>query len=167
MFVRLNRVMNYQRLYDSIITNAMNRTNVGYVETHHIIPKSIGGLDTSNNLVALTTREHFICHYLLTKLYEVESFEWYKMNHAFLMMRGNPSVRYVRYFNSRLYASRRGDFSKTMSHAQKGNRNSSYGTRWIYNPIKQENKKNSFAATLLATFHVHVCFGCGAARVNA
>lgn len=42
----------------------------GYFETHHIIPRSLGGDDSSSNLVDLTYREHFLAHWLLTKMFE-------------------------------------------------------------------------------------------------
>ena len=58
----------YTNWYNSIITNAQKRIIVGYVEKHHIIPKSIGGQDNASNIVALTAKEHFICHLLLTKM---------------------------------------------------------------------------------------------------
>jgi ssDNA-binding Zn-finger/Zn-ribbon topoisomerase 1 len=38
-----------------------------YSENHHIIPRSLGGKDTPDNLVSLTPREHFIAHFLLYK----------------------------------------------------------------------------------------------------
>lgn len=60
----------YTRWYYAIITKAKTRilsTDV-YVERHHIIPKSMGGNDSKENLVKLTAREHFICHLLLTKM---------------------------------------------------------------------------------------------------
>ena len=41
----------------------------GYIERHHIIPKSMGGSDNSDNLILLTGREHFIAHVLLWKAY--------------------------------------------------------------------------------------------------
>jgi len=41
-----------------------NPTIEGYVEQHHIIPRSMGGKDT----VSLSARQHFICHWLLTKM---------------------------------------------------------------------------------------------------
>ena len=45
-----------------------------YTETHHILPKSMDGSNDVDNLVVLTGKEHFICHYLLTKIYpEVDS----------------------------------------------------------------------------------------------
>lgn len=55
--------------YNSIIQKAKNRTNnFGYIEKHHIIPKSLGGTNDLDNLVKLTAKEHFICHLLLTKI---------------------------------------------------------------------------------------------------
>lgn len=38
-----------------------------YTEKHHIIPKSLGGTNDSENLVLLTGREHYVAHWLLTK----------------------------------------------------------------------------------------------------
>jgi hypothetical protein len=60
--------MNYEKIYTSIITNAKNRTNLEYGEKHHIIPKCMGGSNKKDNLVKLTYREHFICHWLLCKM---------------------------------------------------------------------------------------------------
>lgn len=34
---------------------------------NHIIPKSLGGSDERSNLVLLTAREHYLCHWLLAK----------------------------------------------------------------------------------------------------
>ena len=65
--------MNYQRIYDQLVERARfeNRKKYQgiYYENHHIIPKSIGGLNNNNNLVLLTAREHFICHKLLVEVY--------------------------------------------------------------------------------------------------
>jgi len=61
--------MNHKRIYDSIINSARNRTIDDYTENHHIIPKSVGGSNKKDNIVKLTTREHFICHLLLSKIY--------------------------------------------------------------------------------------------------
>ena len=59
----------YTKWYFSIILNAQNRkTPIEYIEKHHIIPKSMGGSNDSENIVKLTAREHFICHHLLTKM---------------------------------------------------------------------------------------------------
>ena len=58
----------YHKWYYNIINTARLRESVdGYTEKHHIIPKSLGGSNGKDNLVVLTGREHYICHYLLMK----------------------------------------------------------------------------------------------------
>jgi predicted DNA-binding protein YlxM (UPF0122 family) len=97
-----------------------------YGEKHHIVPKSLGGSDSSDNIVKLTAREHFICHALLAEMYERYTFEWYKMNHAFMMMKASNS-RHIRYMNSRIYESKRHDFKVVQSYNQTGEKNSQFG----------------------------------------
>lgn len=58
----------YSRWYEALIIKAQNRTIEGYVESHHIIPRSFGGNDSKSNLVKLTAREHYIAHALLWKM---------------------------------------------------------------------------------------------------
>jgi hypothetical protein len=58
----------YTNWYFNIIKSAQLRMINGYTEKHHIIPKSLGGTNNKINLVALTAKEHFICHLLLTKM---------------------------------------------------------------------------------------------------
>ena len=77
----------FSNIYDSIISRAKDRNwtsasnrwkSLGtvepncYTETHHIIPKCLGGSNEHENLVVLTAKEHFVCHYLLTKIYPEE-----------------------------------------------------------------------------------------------
>lgn len=120
--------MNYKKIYNQIIENRKQNPldENEYGENHHIVPKSLGGTDEKENLIRLSAREHFICHALLAEMYEKETFEWYKMNHAFMMMK-SESDNQSRYFNSRLYELKRKDFSKTMSYNQTGERNSQFG----------------------------------------
>ena len=56
-------------LYKNIIELAQSRNEISsnYYEVHHIIPKCLGGNNLPENLAKLTAREHFICHWLLTK----------------------------------------------------------------------------------------------------
>lgn len=131
--------MNYKKLYDQIIERRREHVPSGYTESHHVIPKSLGGDDDSNNVVILTAREHFICHYLLTKMYQPTSREWYKMLHAFCVM--NAFDGRERYLNSKLYESQKTNFAKCMSIAQTGNKNSQHGTMWIYNLSCRQSKK--------------------------
>lgn len=131
--------MDYKKLYFKIIEKSLTRPITGYTETHHIIPRSLGGTDDTTNLVKLTAREHFLCHYLLAKMHPMFSESWFKMNNAFIMMRTNPYGH--RYVNSRLYDSLKKNFSLVMSVNQAGNKNSNYGTIWIYNESLRTNKK--------------------------
>jgi hypothetical protein len=59
----------YTKWYFAIIASAKSNAN-GYLEKHHIIPKSLGGNNTRENIVKLTAKQHFICHLLLTKMTE-------------------------------------------------------------------------------------------------
>jgi len=76
--------MNYQKIYNTIIEKAKSenrikysiylrnkyKDNLPYYETHHIIPKCLGGTDDEENLVLLTAKEHYVCHKLLTYIYK-------------------------------------------------------------------------------------------------
>lgn len=64
----------YAKWYINIIEARRNRIleNIMYTETHHIIPKTMGGTDSNDNLVILTYREHFLCHWLLSKAIKKE-----------------------------------------------------------------------------------------------
>lgn len=132
--------MDYKKLYNKIISNRKSKIPVGYKEKHHILPKSLGGLDVPENLVFLTAREHFICHYLLTKMFPEGSNNWYRMCQAFMMMKPSSSNQ-KRYFNSRLYESKRQAFSSAMSEKQSGSKNSQHGTKWIHNKSLKQNKR--------------------------
>ena len=58
--------MDHQKVYHQLIDRAKLRGNFeGYKEKHHIIPRCLGGSNDLDNLVYLTAREHFICHWLL------------------------------------------------------------------------------------------------------
>lgn len=125
--------MKYKKIYDEIIKNRLDNPVLNdYTECHHIIPKSLGGSDDEANLVNLLAREHFICHLLLTKMYEEGSNEWVKMVKAFMRMYSfNPYQN--RYSNNKWYEYLRKNFSKAQSINQGGKNNSNYGTVWISN----------------------------------
>jgi len=99
----------YTKCYNSIIANAKARILVNrYTERHHIIPKSLGGDNSKENLVKLTAREHFICHWLLTKM--LTGNEKHKMIYALSGMRrmAKKPVFYSTPITSRVYANLRG-----------------------------------------------------------
>jgi len=74
--------MHYIKIYDNIIEKAKTRKLEDYGEKHHIIPKCLGGNNLEENLVKLSFREHFICHWLLCKIYPNDM----KILHAFSSM---------------------------------------------------------------------------------
>jgi len=63
--------MNYVEIYKKLIDKCKSSQYDGqYTETHHIIPKCIGGTNDSENLVVMSAREHFVAHQLLYKIYK-------------------------------------------------------------------------------------------------
>lgn len=122
----------YAKWYFNIIENARNRPAVGYTEKHHIIPRSLGGSDNPPNLIHLTAREHFICHYLLTKMIHDKTY-LYKMVSAFMIMKASPTKSHKRYFNSRLYDAVKSLYSKSQSEKISGKNNPNYGKTFVAN----------------------------------
>lgn len=62
--------------YFNIVNKAKCDRDLDYSEKHHIIPKCIGGEDSPENIVKLTSKEHFICHMLLTKMHDSNSLKY-------------------------------------------------------------------------------------------
>ena len=60
----------YTKCYYNIIDRAKSRdlSKETYTEKHHIIPKSLGGLNNKDNLVKLTAKEHRLAHILLPRM---------------------------------------------------------------------------------------------------
>ena len=65
--------MNYERIHNLIIERGKTRILEGYGENHHIIPKCLGGINSKDNIVKLTAKEHFIVHKLLCEIYPNET----------------------------------------------------------------------------------------------
>lgn len=75
----------YTLWYFNIIQFAKKRNIINvYFEKHHIVPKSLGGDNSSNNIVKLTAKGHYIVHHLLTKMTKGDS--KLKMVNAFWYM---------------------------------------------------------------------------------
>lgn len=134
--------MNYRKIYNDIIERRKYDIPNGYIERHHIIPRSLGGNDDSDNIVRLTAREHFICHYLLIKMQTPDTLEYYKMVNAFMLMKVQSTYQ-NRYINSRLYETLRKHHSKAMSLLLSGANNSAYNTHWIVNLETTEERRVS------------------------
>ena len=111
----------YHEFIDNIL-NTRGRFECGeeYHETHHIIPKCIGGTNDKDNLIDLFAREHFEAHRLLA----LENPDNYKLIHAWWMMSTtfNSDKRRVK-ITSEEYEEVKKELSKAMS----GENNPMYG----------------------------------------
>lgn len=94
----------YYKWYKEL-TSKQNRSLECYTEKHHIIPRSMGGKDSKENLVVLTAREHYIAHLLLTKC--VEKSYIGKILCAYIMMAQVKDRNQERFYkiNSRIFES--------------------------------------------------------------
>lgn len=120
----------YQKYYDSIISNGSIEKLPNY-ERHHIIPKSLGGTDSKDNLVYISARAHFICHWLLTKIYPNGEEHW-KMLNALRMMRAENKnqQRYESKITSRVYANLKEEYALLQSERVNGENNPMYGDKF-------------------------------------
>ena len=87
--------MNYLKVYCNLIRKAENRTPPeGYTEKHHTFPKSIFG--KNNRLVVLTSREHYIAHALLERIYikrcGIKDKKTTKMIQAHILMKSKVDI---------------------------------------------------------------------------
>jgi len=74
--------MNYLQIYNNLCNRGKQKRTLSYTEIHHITPKCLGGSDNIENLTALSAKEHYIAHLLLTKIYPNST----NLQHAFGMM---------------------------------------------------------------------------------
>lgn len=122
--------MNYEKHYTILINRAKNRTLDCHTETHHVVPRCMGGTDHSDNLVELLPEEHYIAHQLLVKIYPGN---YQLVKAAAMMIPSRPS--------NKLYGWLKRKLSKAMSVAQTGESNSQYGLVWIHNKELKISKR--------------------------
>ena len=110
----------YTKYYTLITNRAKNRILTEYTERHHIIPQSLGGANNKDNLVDLTAREHFICHWLLVKMTEGDNRG--KMLYALNGMKAENKYqqRYSSAITARVYERYRIEHAKNHSETMKG-----------------------------------------------
>jgi hypothetical protein len=136
----------YEKWYAAIIENAKNRTLLdNEKEVHHILPRCLGGTDDVGNLAALTGREHFVCHWLLTKIHSGQMRN--KMINALYMMRaeGPNQKRYHTKITSRVYEKLRNEYRTYISNLNKGR---------IQPPEEKEKQINAQTGRKRETFSV-------------
>ena len=112
----------YSKTYYSLIEKAKQRCwkKAKGRERHHIIPQSLGGTDEKDNLVYITPREHFICHWLLIKMTEGD--ERGKMLYALQGMKAENKFqnRYHTKITARVYEKYRLEHAENHSKNMKG-----------------------------------------------
>lgn len=128
------------------LTSKQGRRLDCYTEKHHIIPRSMGGKDTKENLVILTAREHYLAHLLLTKC--VENRYKGKMLHAYIMMAQVKDSNQERFYkiNSRIFEVRKIESDKLKRdyrHTKKARESISKNMKGVPKPeFTEEHKKN-------------------------
>jgi len=117
----------YKKWYSYITQNGKTSKDEGD-ERHHIVPRSLGGNDDPQNIAFITPREHFVCHWLLTKIYPSGEEHW-KMINAFRMMRAENSnqQRYSTKITSRVYENLKREYSILQSERMSGENNPMWG----------------------------------------
>lgn len=85
----MDHARHYQKLIDRARERPWVRDNYNH-ETHHVVPRCMGGSEERQNLVRLTREEHCIAHLLLTKIHpESEGLAYAARN----MSRVAPSLK--------------------------------------------------------------------------
>lgn len=95
--------------------NLLEKTEEIYTEVHHIIPKCLGGSDEYDNLVRLTSEEHYLAHWYLYHTFEDGTSDRYKLTHAFKMMNDYNGIDIRdRFYDAKLYQKCKDDLNKTV-----------------------------------------------------
>lgn len=143
--------MNYSKIYNQLVDRAKseNRVKGGdvYYEAHHIIPECLGGEGRVTdwrfhpNIVLLTAREHFLCHWLLHEIYPTNK----KLATAFHIMcrvsnsyqnRYTPSSRIVEYAKLQMKAAK-----KNFKHSEESKRKISEAGRGRHQSKETTDKR--------------------------
>jgi len=105
----------YTKWYSDLVAVAKERnwskqSAPCYTESHHVIPRSLGGDNSKDNLVRITAREHFLMHLLLTKMCVGK--DKHKMISGAHMMTFSKTSTQERNFTSRQFETVRKLFSE-------------------------------------------------------
>ena len=122
----------------SSLTRRQAKNIVGYVERHHVIPKSLGGKDIIDNLVWLTATEHLKVHLLLP--YMVEDTEQKRKMLAAAVRMCNPQSRTQKRIFGGDYADIRKECARLHSEFMKG-KNSGSKNPFFNKKHSDESKK--------------------------
>lgn len=105
--------MNYKAIYDRLMERARTRKLTNYSESHHVIPRCMGGTDERANLVRLTPEEHLVAHELLIFIHPTHT----KLVYALLAMTMNAGGTRP---NNKMFGWMRRRVAKAISNAKTG-----------------------------------------------
>ena len=133
----------YEKWYNQITSRGQTRITDQRTESHHIIPKCLGGSDDTSNLTNVTLREHFICHWLLTKIHQGK--HRHQMLKALWMMRAENQnqTRYNTKITSRVYAKLKEEYSVLQSQKVSGKNNPMYGEKFYRSEDGKRRQRES------------------------
>lgn len=120
-----------------------DKSKLGSIEIHHILPTSCGGIDNDENKIALYAKEHFMAHVYLWIIHHEDEFHNQTICALNNMVKGtsNGSRKELRdfIFASEEYQKAREEFaqyaSRLLSESNLGSKNHSYGKHWYYDPV--------------------------------
>ena len=132
----------YEEFINNILeTRGRNGCGDEYHETHHIVPKCMGGSNDKENLIDLFAREHFEAHRLLA----LENPENEKLTYAWWMMVHGVQRKCQERYD--VTAEEYEEAKIAMSNRIKGENNPMYGVKGEKHPsygIKKVGKDNPF-----------------------
>lgn len=106
--------MQYSRLYKKLVNRCLKdkrKASDPRYTVHHILPRSMGGLDEEGNRVLMTPKEHYIAHRLLAHSYKKKHPEvCYLLNTFSNGMKGCDSPKLS---NFNFYASKVANYRKS------------------------------------------------------
>lgn len=152
----------YTKTYFEIINSRKSMLRFkkdSYFESHHIVPRCLGGNNKKDNLVLLTAKEHYICHLLLIKMTENKARS--KMCLGFKCLSQMKNHKQHRKTTSRMFEHFRLEANKAISenHANvSGSNNPMFGRPSPNKGIKMTNEqkakiKNSLTGRSLSESH--------------
>jgi len=138
LFIKNKYTLWYLNIIENSILDNRKKTKQNYYERHHILPKSLfpeykNLSENSWNCVLLTYKEHFLVHWLLTKMFE-------NTNHKRKMFHALDSMR--RKFDKRIISSWQYNISRKAAVEARKNVFVSEETRAkLRKPMSEETKQ--------------------------
>jgi hypothetical protein len=142
--------MDYKRHYNLLIERARlrNRSDGTYYESHHILPRCMGGSDDEDNLVLLTPEEHYIAHLILVRMYP----ESKSLSHAAAMMcvgKKRTDNKLYGWLRRRMADAMRGDNNPMRTHPEKNPFNKKGAEHPAYGRMTSDNTRSILRQTKL------------------